>query len=440
MEELRTQAEYQSANDPLGLPEAAAQEIVNRLLAALLLAGGTISFAANRATLTGKVTDAAGKPLEDATVLVYKAGVKKGYSTFCPSCYTDCGKRAVTNASGEFTIDGLSRDLWFELLVVHDGYTPAFMKRADPLQGPAATAALAVRTPVDDPRRVVRGRVTDPQGYPMRNAVVTPFAIQVGDTSIYSGFSDLDPIAVTNGKGEFEIANSKATSKMALMVEARGMAPKLIILPTGSERHTIMVSDGVFVRGRLVENGKPVAGVEIGLKPKEPFLGAMNLTIYGSPYGEIVIGTREDGTFAIPNVPAPGEWYLYGKMESISSRGATNPVAITSARNDQEINVGDIRIEHGYRMRGKVRLSDGKPIADGMRMYIGSDQDSQSVLLPADGSFEFTGLAAGKYSLWSNVKGYQAPKGTPDLTASIDHDVDHFDVVLQSAGAAPTQH
>jgi hypothetical protein len=32
MEELRTQAEYQSANDPLGLPEAAAQEIVNRLL------------------------------------------------------------------------------------------------------------------------------------------------------------------------------------------------------------------------------------------------------------------------------------------------------------------------------------------------------------------------------------------------------------------------
>jgi len=32
MEELRTQAEYQSANDPLGLPQAAAQEIVNRLL------------------------------------------------------------------------------------------------------------------------------------------------------------------------------------------------------------------------------------------------------------------------------------------------------------------------------------------------------------------------------------------------------------------------
>jgi hypothetical protein len=31
MEELRTQTEYQPANDPLGIPQAAAQKIVNRL-------------------------------------------------------------------------------------------------------------------------------------------------------------------------------------------------------------------------------------------------------------------------------------------------------------------------------------------------------------------------------------------------------------------------
>jgi hypothetical protein len=32
MEELRTQTEHQPANDPLGVSEAAAQKIVNRLL------------------------------------------------------------------------------------------------------------------------------------------------------------------------------------------------------------------------------------------------------------------------------------------------------------------------------------------------------------------------------------------------------------------------
>jgi hypothetical protein len=31
MEELRTQTEYQFANDPTGLPQATAQKIINRL-------------------------------------------------------------------------------------------------------------------------------------------------------------------------------------------------------------------------------------------------------------------------------------------------------------------------------------------------------------------------------------------------------------------------
>jgi hypothetical protein len=31
MEELRTQTEYQPANDPLGLPQVTAEKIVNRL-------------------------------------------------------------------------------------------------------------------------------------------------------------------------------------------------------------------------------------------------------------------------------------------------------------------------------------------------------------------------------------------------------------------------
>jgi protocatechuate 3,4-dioxygenase beta subunit len=88
----------------------------NRLLAGLTVSL-TISLAADRVTLTGKVTDSSGKPLEDATVMIYHAGVKKGYSTFCPSCYVDCGKRAVTDQTGSFTIPKLDPDLRFELLV-----------------------------------------------------------------------------------------------------------------------------------------------------------------------------------------------------------------------------------------------------------------------------------------------------------------------------------
>src|ERR1700722_920829 len=90
------------------------------VMASTLMYGATTSFAEERATATGKVVDVAGKPLEHATVMVYEAGVKKGYSIFCPTCYTDCGKRTVTDAEGNFAISGLNPDLLFTLLVVKD--------------------------------------------------------------------------------------------------------------------------------------------------------------------------------------------------------------------------------------------------------------------------------------------------------------------------------
>src|SRR5437899_621103 len=77
------------------------------LIAAELIASNLLFATAGRSTLTGKIVDAAGKPVEHATVMVYYAGVKQGYSTFCPSCYVDCGKRAFTGADGAFTISGL---------------------------------------------------------------------------------------------------------------------------------------------------------------------------------------------------------------------------------------------------------------------------------------------------------------------------------------------
>jgi protocatechuate 3,4-dioxygenase beta subunit len=146
----------------------------NPLLAVSLIASFPVLFAADRVTLTGRVTDSLGKPLEDATVMVYHAGVKKGYSTFCPSCYVDCGKRTITDGTGAFTIKSLDPDLWFELLVIRDGYTATFVKKVDPSGGPTETAVLAPRAAVDDPGRIVRGRVVDPHGLPMPAAVVVP--------------------------------------------------------------------------------------------------------------------------------------------------------------------------------------------------------------------------------------------------------------------------
>ena len=91
-----------------------------RLFAPALLlaifAGSAIS--AERATVTGRVIDADGKPVEHATVLVYEARVRTGYSVYCPTCWVDCGKRTVTGADGTFSIAGLDSDLVLQRLHV----------------------------------------------------------------------------------------------------------------------------------------------------------------------------------------------------------------------------------------------------------------------------------------------------------------------------------
>jgi hypothetical protein len=248
----------------------------------------------------------------------------------------------------------------------------------------------------------------------------------------------LDPVAVTNEKGEFEVAYAEPAIKMALMVEARAMAPKFVILPTGSERHTVTVTEGAVVRGRLVDSGKPVARAEVGLNPREGGVGRANLVMSGSWYDEIQIGTQEDGSFAITNVPAPEQWYVYGKMESIASKGATDPTECATTRDDQEVDVGDILIKRAYRLRGKVVLSDGKPVPEGMRVIISSKRtrDNQITPISSDGHLEFAGLAPGTYSLFPSVKGYSLPKENPRVEASIDGDLDNLAIVLDPVSAA----
>jgi hypothetical protein len=368
--------------------------------------------------------------------MVYHAGVKTGYSVFFPSCYRDCGKRTVTARDGSFTIKRLDSDLWFKLLVVRDGYTAAFVERVDPSLGPAG-AALTPRAPVDDPSRVVLGRVVDQHGRPLGAAVVVPegvtAVVQGRAGSMIGEIKGLEPMAVTNQKGEFELAYSEKATGMLLRVEAPGMATKVIAVPTGAKRETITVSDGALIHGRLVNHGTPVGGAEIGLIPQNRGEFGDKLRVIGDPYDEIRIGTQEDGSFVIPNVPTPVDWYVYGKMEAITALGATDAVKCSTTRDSEEVNVGDIQIIPGHRLRGRITLSDGAAVADGMRVSIFADRsprESQTAIIGHDGRFEFASLPTGKYEILCSVRGYRLQ----GIEATIDRDIDDFAIALDPTG------
>ncbi len=397
-------------------------------------------LAAERGALSGKIVDGAGHPIDHATVLVYHAGVKKGYSIFCPSCYVDCGKRATTGPDGTFLIQSVDSGLVFELLAVRDGFQPTFIKAVDPSSQSVATAVLMARVAATSPEEVVRGRVVDDHGRPVRDAVVEPVGLSSNEfpngkpakneVSVYGTIQGVDPIAITDEKGEFEIASQKPALAMLLRFEARGFAPKLQALQAGLDRKTVVVAPGAVVRGRLMDHGAPVAGAEVGLIPRNRGGFGGNLKIMGDPYEEIRVGTQADGTFVLADVPGAIGWYVYPKMESLSKSRAGQPVECDSKNAGEVVDVGDLQLEPGHYLRGKVVLPKGGMIPEGMRVIISAHRawDSQLVPIRQDGSFECNGLPTGSYDVMPGVRGYRPAEEVKNMT--IDHDVDDLRIVL----------
>jgi hypothetical protein len=270
---------------------------------------------------------------------------------------------------------------------------------------------LKPRPPVEDTTQVVRGRVVDGKGKPVKDAVVEQDGVGYrGQGGIGHAFGPrdwIDLMAVTNDQGEFEMAYSKPAVEMILRVSPRGMAQKLFTEPTGPDRKTMTVTDGATIFGRVLQpDGKPAANVEIGVMAHSRRAGT------GFP--EMVIGTREDGTFAITNVPVGRILYLYPKMESLAPLGfAGNPEPLETKDDGQEIHMADIKLLPSFTLSGKVVLSDGAAIPKGMSVTIGSDSgnDMQMVPLAPDGSFEFKGLSKGVYTISPAVRNYQLPEG-----------------------------
>src|SRR6185437_11399000 len=121
----------------------------------------------------------------------------------------------------------------------------------------------------------------------------------------------IQPLAATDEHGDFEIAYAKPAIEIILSVSPRGMAPKLVTVPTGSQKKTIAVAQGATLRGRVLEpDGTPAANVEIGV--------FVSCTLSGTVFPEVRIGTKDDGTFVITNIPAGRIWYVYPKMESLA--------------------------------------------------------------------------------------------------------------------------
>jgi len=402
-------------------------------MTASLLALVVLAAMPDRPDLTGRVVSTDGGPVVGAHVMIDSAAVRKGTSPICPSCYADCRKSAGTDKDGQFRIESLDPELVFYVLVVADGFQPTFARSTDPVKGPIEVKLAPLDLKTVDPKRVLRGVVLDPDGKPLVGAKV---AAQGFSTDAFSGFSPdiFDPVAVTNLRGEFVLRSKSPIHYADLRVEGNGVAPRIVnARKPEANPHRITMTVGATFTGRLVRDGKPVPDVEVGLvqadRSSQTFLGAT------------VIGTDKDGRFTFPNVHPDDGYFIYGIMGSFKSGHAVAARPIRVGGEGTTTDVGALPVVGGHRIKGRIILSDDKPIPPKTRLMVSREDawDFQRVELDPEGRFEVAGLPTERYSVTMFLKGYRiSPKNHSidsqnerQLVGTIDQDIDSLKILME---------
>lgn len=375
-----------------------------------------------RPNLTGIVRSAdTGQPLAEATVFIHTAAPREGPGILCPSCYLDCSKKGDTNAAGRFTIEDLDPKLTFEVLVVAKGYQPQFVAHVDPLMEPMDVALKPV-SPGDSPGHRVRGRVLDPDGRPVAGAVATLRGVTQNGRTWWGHYDGIDPVAVTGDDGEFVLHRREPFEEAGFIVEARGLAKRVFPrMPTGDTVHELEMIEGLTVTGRVLKDGEPLAGIEVGMMG---MARGVDVSV-----GDYSVATDEEGRFLFVNVPPQREYVVYGMMRSLGEHGAI-PVqrvlldetasgtgmslypVLTPRKvqrlDDGSLDLGDLKVEPGHQVEGQIRLADERSVPPRTRVFLGRPDawDWQETEADGEGRFRFSGVPGETIEISAGITGY----------------------------------
>lgn len=133
-----------------------------------------------------------------------------------------------------------------------------------------------------------------------------------------------------------------------------------------------------------------------------------------------------DGHVRIERVPPGSLAFL-----ATAARLAARRIEVEVGPRETAVELGDVVLETGLTIRGRVRTSTGAPVSEaqvsGYQRRGGGPVEARS---EADGSFTLAGLDEGAYHLWARATGFAPAKPKTVTTGS-----DGVDLVLLPAGA-----
>ncbi len=146
--------------------------------------------------------------------------------------------------------------------------------------------------------------------------------------------------------------------------------------------------------GRVVRNGKPLAGVVIGLKH-------VNHDLDTGPRDLSEATTDVKGYFRLTHILAEAEFWAYARLGSVPGNGAVSPQRIETSEDGTTTDIGELHAGQGRILAGRVVCSDGNPVPSGLMIRITCQNVEGGGFLKLDqsGQFEFKALPAGPISI-----------------------------------------
>jgi hypothetical protein len=251
------------------------------------------------------------------------------------------------------------------------------------------------------PDRLLRGRVVDEHGRPVSSALVTPCGAKTSEKRWFGSLPGVDDAAATDDEGRFVISSRDPKLGLDVEVAARGFAiHPAELLALNGEEHVISLLRGATVHGRLLWDGRPAPGREIGIVQRDRSVGPF--------VGEVTLATDDDGRFLFPNLQPEQQYVLYTLCP-----GADKPVlkvkSIETGPSDTTQDVGDLTLIEGLTLAGRVVLPEGAEMPPDARIRISRDPawDWCELPLKSDGSFAIHGLPPEVFTFHVTAPGYK---------------------------------